>query len=94
MIYEVTLPSIPTNRVSITFQSLSRKITLSTTFMVFEPEEWNTPQDLLVNALEDHINLASPYSASFNMSLSSADFNFDRKRVPDVTLTIEDNDEG
>ena len=36
----------------------------------------------------------SPYPASFNLSLSSEDFNYDEEAVPDFNVTLEDNDEG
>ena len=62
--------------------------------MVFEPEEWDVPQQLVVYALEDSINAPSPYSASFNTTVSSVDMNFDQVPVPDYNLTVEDNDEG
>ena len=39
-------------------------------------------------------NRLSPYLASFNLSLSSEDFNYDEEPVPDFNVTLEDNDEG
>lgn len=62
--------------------------------MSFEPEAWDTPQDLVVYAIEDAVNMDSPYPASFNMSLESADTNYNEQYVPDYNVTIEDNDEG
>ena len=93
-VYEVTLPSKPTSAVSITFHSLSMRMRLVPTYMVFEPKFWNVPQDLVIYAIEDNLDLTSPYSASFNMSLSSEDFNYNEQSVPDFSLTVEDNDEG
>ena len=93
-VYEVTLPSKPTSAVSITFHSLSMRMQLEPTSMVFEPTFWNVPQDLVIYAIEDNLDLMSPYSASFNMSLSSEDFNYNEQYVPDFSLTVEDNDEG
>ena len=93
-VYEVTLPSKPTHKVIITFHTLTDKITLAPTTMIFEPDDWNTPQDLVVFAVEDSLNLPSPYPASFNMSLSSQDNNFNEYPVPNYDLTVEDNDEG
>lgn len=62
--------------------------------MVFEPEDWNIAQDLVVYALDDRVNRDSPYPASFNMSLASQDINFNEYPVPDFDLTVEDNDYG
>ncbi len=62
--------------------------------MLFQAQEWNVPQQLLVHAIEDDANMPSPYASSFSMSLTSNDTNFDQEPVPDFSLTIEDNDEG
>ena len=93
-VYEVTLPNMPKERVVIAFRSLSDKISLSHQVMIFEPAQWNIPQDLVVYALEDTANLQSPYPASFNMSLSSQDRNYNGSSVPEFNITVEDNDEG
>ena len=92
--YKITLPSKPTNSVTIRFHSLSDAIVLVPTLMVFEPESWDTAQDLVVYALDDNVNRASPYPASFNVSLVSQDMNFNDYPVPDFDLTVEDDDDG
>ena len=94
IIYEVTLPSKPTDPVFVDFQALTDKIILTRWYMVFEPEEWNTPKQLLVHAIEDEADLPSPYSSSFSIDLTSDDMNFNEEPVPDFTVAIEDNDEG
>lgn len=93
-VYNVTLPNKPTHTVEVAFQSLTTKLNLIPDIMVFEPHEWDTPQQLVVYAVEDTLNEPSPYSASFNMSLSSGDKNFNHAPVPNYNLTVEDNDEG
>ena len=45
-------------------------------------------------ALEDKVNIESPYNSGFNMTLESEDKNFDGQSVPDFKVTVEDNDEG
>ena len=45
-------------------------------------------------ALEDEVNLESPYNSGFNVTLESEDKNFDGQSVPDFEVTVEDNDEG
>ena len=93
-VYEVTLPNMPEETVTIAFRSLSDKITLSHQVMTFEPEQWNLPQDLVVYAVDDSANIPSPYPAAFNMTLSSEDMNYNGASLPDFNLTVEDNDEG
>ena len=62
--------------------------------MTFEPDVWDIPQELTVLALEDEVNMESPYNSGFNMSLESVDKNFDGQSVPDFKVTVEDNDKG
>jgi hypothetical protein len=62
--------------------------------MTFEPDVWDIPQELTVLALEDEVNIESPYNSGFNMTLESEDMNFDGQSVPDFEVTVEDNDEG
>ena len=45
-------------------------------------------------ALEDEVNMESPYNSGFNLTLESEDKNFDGQSVPDFMVTVEDNDEG
>lgn len=62
--------------------------------MTFEPSNWNITQILTVYATEDDVNIVSPYMASFNMSLTSRDDNYDGAEVEDFGVTVEDNDDG
>ena len=62
--------------------------------MIFEPDIWDSPQILVITATNDDINRDSPYFASFGMALFSLDENFHSAAVPEVTLSIEDNDQG
>ena len=53
------------------------------------------PQILTVYATEDDINaVISPYMASFNMSLTSRDDNYDGADIDDFEVSVEDNDDG
>ena len=45
-------------------------------------------------ATEDDANTISPYTASFNMSLTSLDDNYDGATIEDFGVTVEDNDDG
>lgn len=93
-VYEVTLPSRPYNPVTITYRTLTTTLGLSPYQMTFEPDVWDVPQELTVLALEDEVNMESPYNSGFNLTLESEDKNFDGQSVPDFTVTVEDNDEG
>jgi hypothetical protein len=93
-VFNVTLPSQPYYNVTITFHPLNPTIYLSHVEMIFQPSNWNVPQILTVFATEDDINaVISPYSASFNLSLTSRDYNYDGADIDDYEVTVEDNDD-
>ena len=95
IIYEVTLPSKPSDSVFISFHFLTDKIILTPTSMLFEPDQWNVPKQLLVYAVEDDLNIEdTSYPSTIGMSLTSNDANFDEEPIPDYNITIEDNDNG
>ena len=93
-VYNVTLPNMPYYTVTITFHPLTPTITLSHVEMTFEPHNWDVPQILTVYATEDNVNTISPYMASFNMSLTSLDENYDGAEIDDFRVSVEDNDDG
>ena len=94
-VFNVTLPNQPYHNVTITFHTLTPTITLSLVDMTFDPTNWDIPQILTVFATEDDVNAAiSPYVASFNMSLTSLDHNYDGAEIEDFDISIEDNDDG
>ena len=45
-------------------------------------------------ALDDCVNMVSPYQTGFNLTLKSEDFNYDEQEISNYNITIEDNDEG
>ena len=57
-VYEITLPSKPTHTVTITFHTLTNKMSLGPVVMSFEPEDWNRPQDLVIYAIEGLVELS------------------------------------
>ena len=93
--YEITLPNKPTSPVVILFFPIDTTfISVFPTYMVFDPENWDSPQLLVVTATNDDIDRESPYSATLGMRLLSMDVNFHEAAVPELALTIEDNDYG
>ena len=93
--YDISLPNRPNSTVVVVFFPINTTfIAISPDYMIFEPEIWDSPQILVITATNDDINRDSPYFASFGMALFSLDENFHSAAVPEVTLSIEDNDQG
>lgn len=62
--------------------------------MVFAPDQWNVSQDLVVFALQENNTAPASYAVAFNMSLHSADKNFDQFPVPNFNLTVASDNLG
>ena len=45
-------------------------------------------------AIDDEINMASPYRSGFNLTLVSEDKNYGGQLLPNFNITVEDNDHG
>ncbi len=92
--YLVSLPNQPSHTLTILYHTLTPTLTLSPTQMTFEPEFWNITQELTLVAINDDVNMASPYGSGFNVTLVSEDKNYGGFLLPDFNVTIEDNDNG
>ena len=93
-VYQVTLPNLPYSPVNISFRPLMPTVGVSPPFLVFDPARWNIPQDLTIIALEDQVNLETPYQSGIKLVVASEDSNYDRAQLPDLNVTLEDNDDG
>jgi len=93
-VYQVSLPNMPYSSVNISFRPLTPTVGVSPPYLVFEPAEWNVSQDLTIVALEDQVNLETPYQSGVQLVLASEDSNYNLAQLPDLNVTLEDNDEG
>jgi hypothetical protein len=93
-VYLVSLPNRPYFPVTITFVTLTPTITSSPLSLTFQPEVWNIPQELTVIAVEDGVNRGSTYETGFKLALDSEDMNYNQRDLPDLEVSVEDNDEG
>lgn len=59
--------------------------------IVFTSANWDTPQTITVNAYDDTIEEGT-HSGSINSTATSLDPNYEGATVPDVTVSITDND--
>jgi len=92
--YDIVLQSIPIDGSSVFVRFASNNATLTVTpdFVEFVPSNWNVIQKVAVGAVDDTTTYPSPHAASFSMVQESTDPNFDDITLPDITVTIEDND--
>lgn len=93
-VYLVTLPNRPYSPVTINFITLTPTITSSPVSLTFEPDLWDVPQELTVIALEDRIDRGDVFRTGFELALDSEDMNYNARELPDLEVTVEDNDDG
>src|SRR5690606_33346892 len=88
--YTVVLDSRPTSTVTITL-STGGQTTVSPTSLTFAPADWNTPMTVTVTAVDDDI-AEGTHTDTIQHTATSDDPNYDAIAIPDVTVTITDND--
>lgn len=88
--YEVVLSQGPTAPVIVTIKP-DDQTTVNLTMVVFDTDDWNTPKDITVTAVDDGI-AEGIHDSAIKHSASSLDPNYTGLDPVYVTATIEDND--
>ncbi|GBF78819.1 S8 family serine peptidase [Aphanothece sacrum] len=88
--YSLVLKTQPTADVTITLTGNSQ-ITLNQTTFTFNSTNWNTPQTVIVTAVNDTVTEGN-HTAIINHSVTSSDTNYNGLTVPNVNVGIQDND--
>jgi hypothetical protein len=86
--YTLALNRAPSSDVTITISGDSQ-VTVSHNVVVFTPANWNTPQAIMVTAVQDGID-EQPHQATIHHTAQSADGRFDNIAVQDVVVNITD----
>ncbi|TRU88111.1 MAG: hypothetical protein EWV76_09640 [Microcystis novacekii Mn_MB_F_20050700_S1] len=88
--YSLVLKTQPTSDVTITLAGNSQ-ITLNQTTLTFTPTNWNTPQTVTINAVDDTLTEGN-HTATITHNISSTDTNYNGLTLPNVIVNIQDND--
>jgi len=97
--YEIVLTDAPTADVTITFVSPDSQLgafdaaATDNDFITFTPANWNTPQTVIVAAVDDDF-IEGTHEATIVHQVTSADARYSGIAVGSVTAIIEDNDNG
>ena len=89
--YTIVLTSQPSSTVTITLTTSSPDITFSSTTLTFTNNTWNTPQTIVVTAVNDSI-AEGTHTSLVTHSAASSDSNYQNISIANVTATITDND--
>jgi predicted extracellular nuclease len=88
--YTVVLNTIPSSNVTVTITPDSQ-VTASPSSLVFSPANWNTPQTVTVNAVDDFV-VEGNHSGSISHSSASSDGNYSGLTIAAISTNITDND--
>lgn len=91
---EFVLDQAPTADVTITLSTADGETSVSSSSLTFTPANFSTPQSVTVTAVDDSDIEGSPHTGVVGITVSSADTTFDGNFVPDVNVSIADNDGG
>ena len=92
--YDVVLNSQPQTgtTVTITMVTADGQTTTTPNSLVFNDTNWNVPQTVTVNAVDDALDEGSPHIGTITHTVSSTDTNYDGISIAGVTANISDND--
>ena len=88
--YQVLLNTKPTANVTINFE-LDGQINLNKNSLVFTPQNWNTPQTVTLNAIDDELG-ESFHTSTIGHTITTTDSTYSQLTVPSVAANIVDND--
>jgi hypothetical protein len=88
--YALVLTSQPASSVNLEIEG-DEQITLSATTLSFTASNWNIPQTVTVSAINDNVD-ENVATQMISHTVGSADSDYDGLSVPDVTVTVNDND--
>jgi hypothetical protein len=87
----VELTEMPSDDVTVTLLP-DAQVGVAPPVLVFTPFDWNIAQPVTVTATDDPVDEGPWHSATVQFSLSSNDLGYDMLSVPDLGVTVTDND--
>jgi len=88
--FTVSLNSAPTANVTVTLAP-DAQLTVSPLTLTFTPGNWNVPQTVTVNAVDDTV-VEGNHAGVIALTTSSTDSSYNAVAVPSVIVSISDND--
>jgi hypothetical protein len=67
-------------------------VTVSASQLIFSPQNWSLVQNILVSAVDDFLDEATPHFSTIMHTVTSADPVFNSLMIPNITANITDND--
>jgi len=89
--YTVALRSAPASEVTVTLTTNNSQISSSLSVLTFTPLNWNTPQSIIISAVNDTAG-EGKHTSAINYTVNSADPNYHNIAVDTTHISITDND--
>lgn len=90
--YSIALSSQPSADVNIAI-STDDQVDADVASLTFTPDDWNEPQVVTVTAVDDSVQ-EGDHTGTITHTVSSEDSFFDGFNLPDISVSILDNDDG
>jgi hypothetical protein len=90
--YTIVLDSEPIANVDIAIGNVDGQVAPTPPTLTFTSANWNTPQTVTVNAVDDAIDEAPTHPGIVTHAVTSADLLYSPITLADVTATVTDND--
>ena len=91
--YTVVLGTAPTSNVTVNLSFNSAQLSPNQASLTFTPSNWDTPQTVLVSAVDDS-EVEGIHVSSVSHTATSSDPTYNNIEIPEVSFTIQDNDNG
>jgi hypothetical protein len=89
--YTFSLQTHPTAEVRIAISASGGQLTINRSELLFTSDNWNTPQSVVVSAVDDaHTEVSQ--TATIQHSISSADSGYAGVTIPTLSVQVQDND--
>jgi len=89
--YSVVLNSQPTADVTISLDTTNNQVSVDQTTLTFTPSNWDTPQTVIISAVDDGIG-EGPHRGVIKHLVTSTDVDYNDLELDNVLVGIADND--
>ncbi|MBK1708476.1 FG-GAP-like repeat-containing protein, partial [Marichromatium gracile] len=89
--YTLVLDTQPSADVTVTLDTTNDQVGVDQTTLTFTPEDWDTPQQVTVTAVDDSVG-EGPHRGVISHTVTSTDSGYDGAAIDNVQIAVTDDD--
>ncbi|RNE89306.1 VCBS repeat-containing protein, partial [Marichromatium sp. AB32] len=89
--YTLVLDTQPSADVTVTLDTTNDQVSVDQTTLTFTPEDWDTPQQVTVTAVDDSVG-EGPHRGVISHTVTSTDAGYDGAAIDNVQVAVTDDD--